>query len=163
MKATVKKILVVFFALLSFSVNLYSNEGRIDFEGMEASRKAAMKKISKTHLIYMDLKVMFPDPKLRALAKAAGKGKISKINSLVSDGVNVNARGNRNATVLFWALKKANLEGYTRLLEMGADPNVVFDDGGSVMHWAPRMEASSEKDQFLIRALQHGGDPNLRA
>lgn len=52
-----------------------------------------------------------------------------------------------------------NLSGFTKLLELGADPNVVYGDGGTVMHWA----AGDEDLAFLQAALQHGGDPNLVA
>ncbi|MEM9101600.1 MAG: ankyrin repeat domain-containing protein [Pseudomonadota bacterium] len=105
----------------------------------------------------MDLKTMFPDEQLRALAKAAGKGQLKKIDELVAQGVSVNARGRRNATALFWSMR--NKEGFTHLLKLGADPNVVFGDGGSVMHWAAR-----KKDCTLLEtALKYGGNPNLRA
>jgi ankyrin repeat protein len=52
-----------------------------------------------------------------------------------------------------------NETGFNHLLEMGADPNVVFGDGGSVMHWAARKSDCS----MLEAALKHGGNPNLKA
>lgn len=110
-------------------------------------------------LAYMDLDVMFPDAKLRELAKAAGKGKIKAIDSLIGQGINVNDKGALNATALFWALKKQNIEGFKKLLELGADPNVRFGDGGTVMHWAAR----GDDYRFLKAALSHNGDPNLIA
>jgi len=48
--------------------------------------------------------------------------------------------------------------GFKALLKLGANPNVLFDDGGTVMHWAARMDST----EFLQAALEHGGDPNLR-
>jgi len=105
----------------------------------------------------MSLDEMFPDPKVRALAAAAGKGDVDKINRLVQSGTNVNSRGTMNATPLFWAIRSTT--GFTRLLELGADPNVIFDDGGTVMHWV----AGSENPELLKVALKHGGNPNLVA
>lgn len=108
-------------------------------------------------LIRMDLETMFSDEKLRALAYAAGKGRISSINRLLDSGLNVNATGTRNATALFWAMR--NEKGFIRLLEAGANPNVIFGDGGSVMHWLARREDCS----LLKAALAYGGNPNLKA
>jgi len=122
---------------------------------MPAAESAARERASKQLVAMMSLETMFPDSEVRALAAAAGKGKIEEINKLVEQGVDVNARGARNATPLFWAMR--NLDGFTRLLELGADPNVVFDDGGSVMHWAVK----HKNDAFLKAALAHGGNPNL--
>jgi ankyrin repeat protein len=42
-------------------------------------------------------------------------------------------------------------------LALGADPNVIFDDGGSVMYWA----VHHVNNEFLKEALKHGGNPNL--
>lgn len=105
----------------------------------------------------MDIETMFPSLKLRELAKAAGKGNISRINELIDEGVDVNSRGTENATALFWSMK--NEKGFNHLLARGADPNVVFGDGGSVMHWVARKRDCG----MLMSALQHAGNPNLKA
>jgi ankyrin repeat protein len=112
---------------------------------------------TKNVLIHMDLETMFPSAKLRELARAAGKGQISTIDALIADGVNVNAKGTANATALFWSMR--NEKGFNYLLKIGADPNVVFGDGGSVMHWAARKQECS----MLLAALAQGGNPNLTA
>jgi ankyrin repeat protein len=103
----------------------------------------------------MSLDVMFSDPSVRLLAKAAGEGKIETIDRLVAEGVNVNSRGTQNVTPLYWALRDYN--GFSHLLSLGADPNVVYGDGGTVMHWA----AQKKDIRFLKTALQYGGNPNL--
>lgn len=113
--------------------------------------------VSKKVLIHMDIKTMFPSEDLRKLAEAAGKGKTSVIDKLINEGVDVNARGTENATALFWSMR--NERGFNYLLAKGADPNVVFGDGGSVMHWAARKQNCS----MLASALKHGGNPNLSA
>jgi hypothetical protein len=106
---------------------------------------------------FMDLKTMFPDLKVRQLAKAAGKGNIKKINQLVLEGIDVNARGSLGATPLYWAMR--NYEGFKRLLELGADPNIIYNDGDSVIREASF--SSLIDDRVLRAALEHGGNPNL--
>lgn len=122
-----------------------------------ASQNQYEQSLKEKVLIHMDIKTMFPSVKLRELAKAAGKGKTSIIDELIQEGGDVNSRGNGNATALFWSMR--NEKGFNYLLEVGADPNVVFGDGGSVMHWVARKQDCS----MLITALEHGGNPNLKA
>lgn len=127
------------------------------FQKMDSAEKKFNEAQSREVVAFMTLETMFPDPRVRALAKAAGKGKIKKIEQLVTDGVSVNSKGTKDATPLFWAM--SNFNGFKRLLELGADPNVVFGDGGSVMHWA----VTAKDERMLKAALAHGGNPNLRA
>jgi hypothetical protein len=122
---------------------------------MDRAEQKANERARHEFLIFMSLETMFPDPQVRALAKAAGEGDIARIDELVAAGVDVDARGARNATPLFWAF--ANADGFRRLLELGADPNVMYDDGGTIMHWA----VNHNEDIFLKLALRFGGDPNL--
>lgn len=110
-------------------------------------------------LIRMDLETMFRDEKLRDLAYAAGKGRVSSIDKLLKSGLDVNAKGTRNATALFWAMRKDNEKGFNHLLKAGANPNVKFGDGGTVMHWLARKQDCA----MLKTALAHGGNPNLKA
>ena len=113
----------------------------------------------KIPVILKPLAAMFPDRQVRALAKAAAEGDLQKLEEAAAQGIDVNARGWQNATPLLWALHKGNLKGFTKLLALGADPNILFDDGGAVMHWAARHEDIG----YLQAALQHGGNPNLQA
>lgn len=124
---------------------------------MQSAESAARARTSKNVLAYMTLETMFPDDRVRSLAAAAGEGNLAEVDRLVGEGANINARGTQDATPLFWSMR--NLSGFTKLLELGADPNVVFGDGGTVMHWAARAEDAD----FLRAVLRRGGDPNLAA
>lgn len=145
--------------VVSFSLGISSCKAEeIDFGTMKSSEDEFNKRQQQKLVILMPLETMFPDRLERALAEAAGKGKIKVIEELIAKGVDVNARGMKNATPLFWALRNSNVKGFTKLLELGADPNALFAYG-SVMHWAARHEDIA----FLKAALQHGGNPNLVA
>jgi len=125
------------------------------WSSMDSAEKAFNERQANRLLIYMSLETMFPDEQVRALAKAAGKGRLKTIDKLVNQGVSVNSKGTRNATPLFWAMR--NLKGFEKLLELGADPNVIYDDGGTIIQWAVR-----NKDIRLLEiALSYGGNPNL--
>lgn len=124
---------------------------------MSDPQKRYQQNVSNKVLIHMDIKTLFPSEDLRKLADAAGKGKTLVIDRLINEGVDVNARGTENATALFWSMR--NERGFNYLLAKGADPNVVFGDGGSVLHWAARKQNCA----MLASALKHGGNPNLSA
>jgi ankyrin repeat protein len=124
---------------------------------MNAARARADARRSNEVVELMSLETMFPDPRVRALARAAGNGRLDEVDRLLSEGVDVNARGTKGVTPLVWAMH--DISGFTGLLERGADPNVRFGDAGSVMHWA----ASAADPRLLKAALKHGGNPNLKA
>ena len=98
----------------------------------------------------------FADPAAWALAEAARRGWVRAVDRLVAAGADVNASGAGGANPLFWVDR--NLRGFRRLLELGADPNVLYDDGTTVMH---RVAHYGDK-RYLEAALAHGGDPNVR-
>ena len=127
-------------------------------DDMASAEKKAGERARKELVAYMSLEAMFPDPQVRALAEAAGDGDLEDIKALVSQGIEVNARGTGNATPLFWAMRESNIKGFTELLELGADPNVVFEGGGTVMYWA----VQHRDERFLKAAMNHGGDPNQK-
>jgi len=74
------------------------------------------------------------------LAEAAAKGDRLAIQSLVQQGVDVNAQGESNFSVLEWALLNKNVDGVLALLEAGADPTLTDDWGYTAMHFAAGIE-----------------------
>lgn len=121
----------------------------------------------------MNVNQMFPEKKLRTLARAAGNGEAKKIGDIVASGIDVNGRGVNDLTPLYWALQEGNLTGFVALLEAGADPEIYVGCDGrrmivqnakvvgcsstTVMHGS----ISLNEPEFLEVALQYGGNPNL--
>ena len=155
----VKLVKMKYVLLIGFAVFLSScKKEEIDFKGMESSEKAFNERQRKELVAYMPLEIMFPDDRVRALAEAAGEGAVKEIEELVTQSTDVNSQGKKGATPLFWALRNSNIEGFKKLLDLGADPNIVFADG-TVMHWT----AKHKDTRFLQAALEHGGNPNISA
>ena len=130
-----------------------------DNSGLPSAEKAFLDKQKTNVLVEMSLKEMFSDPDARKLASLAGNGRVEDLRVLVGKGVVVDSKGAGNATPLFWAMKKRNLEGFGELLRLGANPNVIYSDGGTPMHWGVEIP----NVEYLALALQHGGNPDLVA
>lgn len=108
-----------------------------------------------------DLMKYFDDEKVVELVLAANKGDIKKIDELVKKGVDVNYKGKKDVTPLFAQISSLNLQGFKRLLEHGADPNIPAEDGSSVMWYvACGGEVSKETLPMLKLCLEHNGNPN---
>jgi len=145
------------FLSISLALGLSSCQAQeANLENSGAADKWLKEKQVNEVVVNMSLETMFTDQQVRNLAGAAGDGDLKLVGELVAKGVDVNSRGAKKVTPLFWAMK--NISGYEQLLEYGADPNLVFGDS-SVMHWAAR----HEDIRFLQMALDHGGNPNLIA
>jgi ankyrin repeat protein len=93
-----------------------------------------------------------------AMATAAESNNASKIRELKAAGVDVNARGRNNLTPLYLAATSHSMKAYACLLELGADPNVQFQETGAS---ALAIAAATADSTFLSQALAHGGKPNL--
>ena len=110
----------------------------------------------------------FKDPQVIALCKAIESEDLQEIDRLVKAGANVKAQGKGNMTPLMWAFPDKKLGRFRRLLEHGADPNVIFTSdfgtkgmqalkGKSVTHLASRLNSF----EHFKTVFTHGGDPNL--
>jgi hypothetical protein len=114
------------------------------------------------------------NPQAQALAAAAEKGDIKEIDRLVDAGADVNAVGMYGLTIAEWLLFHPNEDGFRRLLERGADANMLTVWSGedvayrdfqqqqsSLVHWAA-YRTKALGPEYLRLVLDVGkGDPNL--
>lgn len=115
-------------------------------------------------LFRIDVDELFPgNLQAQDLAKAAARGDIAKIDKLVAEGADVNTRGVRGVTLPAWVLFHPNKAGFRRLMELGADPNLLWDSGESLLHWAVRMSDEIGTEYFTMAIDIGGGDPNLKS
>ena len=107
----------------------------------------------------MDTSKAFPDDTRAAeLAAAAAQGDGGRVDTLVRQGADPNAAGDKGVTPLQFALLAQNRDGMRALLDAGADPNRPGLGGASAMH----MAAVADDPVYLRLLLEHGGDPNAR-
>lgn len=110
----------------------------------------------------------FDDPQVIALCEAIEASDLAEIDRLVAAGADVNAEGKGKMTPLLWAFPDNKLERFKKLLELGADPNVVIESdfdtrggmsaGDSVTH----MACMTEFPGYFEAVFNHGGDANLQ-
>jgi len=110
----------------------------------------------------------FKDPQVIALCQAIQANDLPELDRLVASGVDVNAKGEGNMTPLLWAFPDNQLPRFQRMLDYGADPNVVVTTnlnapgaisvGDSVMHLCARTHFPG----YFEAVMRSGGDPNLK-
>lgn len=106
----------------------------------------------------LDAKQAFSDPRTAELAAAAASGKARRVKALVDAGVNVNAHGDANVTVLQWAMFNKSTAGMEALIAAGADLSEPGMDNDTVVHLA----AKANDPKYLKLLLAHRADPNAR-
>lgn len=109
----------------------------------------------------------FDDPQVVALCKAIEANDLKQIDRLVAAGADVNTQGEGKMTPLLWAYPDDKLVRFKRLLEHGANPNVIIESdfntrggmsaGDSVTHMACKTEFTG----YFEAVFDHGGDVNL--
>ncbi|WP_207263252.1 ankyrin repeat domain-containing protein [Desulfovibrio sp. Huiquan2017] len=129
---------------------------------MLSSSACAFRNPEGLPLYAMHVREMFPgDMKAQALALAAADGDVERMDRLVARGADVNARGTYGVTLPTWVIQHPNKEGFRRLMELGSDPNIHWNDGDTLLHWICRV-TDDVGVQYLQMALEIGrGDPNV--
>lgn len=114
---------------------------------------------------------VFDDPKLQALAAAAGSGDAAAVRRLMRDeGVDPDGVfwGRDSGTpMLAWPIYRGNPDGLRAMLENGADPNAFktyeTKDRGTRHHNNAMVWAAQQEDPVYLQILlDHGGDPDTR-
>ncbi len=110
----------------------------------------------------------FEGPSLE-LALAVEKGDLDAITRWVESGVDPDTifSSTSNEPLVAWAIRVKQPASLQRLLELGADPNVVMpappEDGEARTHVGAMVAAVEAEDpQYLDILLAHGGDPDHR-
>lgn len=106
-------------------------------------------------------KDVFADDNARALAIAASKGDVQKIQNLYEKGADVNYRGEGGITPLLWSLYANNKIGFEKLLQLGADPSVKTDKGSGAMDIMSYAEGNYTTLDYMQLSLEHGGNPDI--
>ncbi|HEY6926246.1 MAG TPA: ankyrin repeat domain-containing protein [Steroidobacteraceae bacterium] len=104
----------------------------------------------------LDANHAFADSRTAELAGAAASGDAGRVNALARSGANLNAHGDKNVTLLQWALLNESAAGMEALLAAGADPTEPGMDNDTVVHLA----AMANDPKYLELLLKHGADPN---
>lgn len=109
----------------------------------------------------------FDDPQVIALCRAIEKNDLAEIDRLVAAGADVNAQGKGKMTPLLWAFPDNKLARFKRLLEHGANPNVLVESDFGTRHaiWPGKavthLASATWFDGYCEAVFDHGGDPNL--
>lgn len=106
----------------------------------------------------VDANQVFSDPRVAELADAAARGESGAVRSLAEQGVPLDARGDRDVTLLQYALLNQSLSGLQALLEAGADPAQPGIDGDTAVHLA----AMADDPRYLALLLREGADADAR-
>ncbi|WCS26184.1 ankyrin repeat domain-containing protein [Methylobacterium sp. NMS14P] len=85
------------------------------------------------------------------IAAAVARGDVERIAAL-APGLDLSIRGDRNLTLLEWAIWNARPHAVSALLDAGADPSVPGLDQETVLH----MAAMVEDPAYLEILLRHG-------
>ncbi|KIU36724.1 ABC transporter permease [Methylobacterium radiotolerans] len=88
---------------------------------------------------------------LAAIAAAVARGDVARIAAL-APGLDLSLRGDRNLTLLEWAIWNARPRSVSALLDAGADPSAPGLDQESALH----MAAMVEEPTYLEILLRHG-------
>lgn len=83
-----------------------------------------------------DAAEIFSDPKVEALLDAAMQRDSKRAAELVAAGADVKARGDKNVTLLQWAMLNKSHFAFQVLLNVGADPAQPGIDGDTAIHFA---------------------------
>lgn len=102
---------------------------------------------------------VFADPVVAELADAVAAGDRGEIRRLAARAHSsaLAARGDKNVTLLEWAVFNQSPDGLDELLALGADPSQPGVDGSTVVHLA----AMARDPVYLETLLARGADPNV--
>ena len=114
--------------------------------------------IREGNLHLMPIEQVFTTEPAVSLARAVQVGDLDRVRRLVSTGTPVDVKGYQGATPIYWALRTGAAQSFRLLLELGADPNGILENGSTVLH----MSVVNPNPIYLAMLLRAGANPNLR-
>ena len=106
----------------------------------------------------MDARAAFPDARAGALADAVAADDADAVQTLVRQGADPNARGDKGVNLLQIAMLAQAKDALKTLLDNGADPNAPGLGGATAVHGA----AIADDPEYLEIVLARRGDPDAR-
>ncbi len=106
----------------------------------------------------IDVNEVFENQNVAKLAEAVRDGNEKNIKELVTQGIDPNAIGDRDTSLLFWAMLNQSKRGFKALLNAGADPTIPDKNGRTMLHIA----AAINTPEYLAILLDYGMDPNIK-
>ena len=85
----------------------------------------------------------------KELLAAIADGQIDKAKNLARTGINLNARCDHGASVLFSAILSGDVSLVRLMLELGADPNLVAEEPGATIYAEKPLELAEQARFFL--------------
>lgn len=102
-----------------------------------------------------DVRDIFPDPAVTALATAVRDGEAMRVRELART-TPLDARGDKAVTLPQWAILNQQPDSLQALLEAGADPAQPGIDGNTALHTA----SMADDPRYLEVLLAAGADPD---
>lgn len=103
---------------------------------------------------HADASACFSDAGQRSMAAAMLEGNVERMRELAQQGVDLNAPGTEDMTLLQWEMLRNGRTGFRELLRLGADPNQLGHGGETPLHTAARYQPVF----YLEHLLDNGGD-----
>ena len=105
----------------------------------------------------VDVHEVFSDTRVVELAEAIADNDAKRVH-LLAKSTDLRAHGDKNVTLLEWAIVNQSKRAFEALLEEGADPTLPGIDNSTAAHMAAMVN-----DPYYLRVLlERGLDPNLQ-
>jgi ankyrin repeat protein len=106
------------------------------------------------------VKVNWFTGKDQPLQSAMDADDVNQLHAALQNGASVDAKGVHGVTPLEYAIGHFSKQTYAELLRQRANPNQKDEEGDNAVTLAAR--AFAKDQQYLVWAIQAGGDPNTR-
>ncbi len=92
------------------------------------------------------------------IIEAVEDNDLKRLAAVINAGADINERGFRGVSILYWFVLTDNIKGYEVLLRLSADPNHCSDSGSCLLH----VLALENKSNYIRLAVKYGADVDLQ-